>query len=193
MHSSLDSFLVLDACVNGRDGNDQERWDRDSNQGEERSQWAVGQVAQANHPQTIGAGADLADGDRLRKVGIVGPGVANQVLVQAGQIAKAARREERGLQKQEKVDERVDHGSCSSSLCAAGTGAGFGEKKSAPRTIAARITTTAESLRRISASVQRMISALFFTRETVPSLKLLRITGSAKLIPTSAIIAPVAG
>ena len=74
---------MFDLRVTGRDNEHQERRENDGNQGEERAKIAIAEIAQADYPQTIGAGTDLSDGNRLSEVDIGRPAVGDEILVQA--------------------------------------------------------------------------------------------------------------
>src|SRR5579883_542673 len=166
MHCSLHSSLPLDARVGSSNGYYKKRRDSNSDQGQERAEIAVGKIPQADYPQAIGPRANLTNRHRLPKISVTGPTIAYQVLVQAGQVAKATRREKRSFQEKQEVQKRIDHGYLSfplwiGSLSWVG-GSALGEKSSAPRTPAPRTTAMAESFRRMIASAPMMMSALFF-------------------------------
>src|SRR2546430_16855694 len=100
---------MLDAMIASRDRQHEEGRKRNGEQGHGSSRKSICQIAQTEHPQPVGAGTDLPDSDRLAEFRLVGPTIADQVLMQARQIAESSPREERSLDEEQKIDKRSNH------------------------------------------------------------------------------------
>ena len=167
-HTALDPRPLLDPRIPCGDNEDEEGGDGDRDQREGRAEVAVRQVAKADHPETGRAGAHLADDDRVPEIRIRRPMATGQVLMQARQVAQPAGGEERRLQEEEEVEKGINHG-CATCFSSTIGGAGRRVKKSAPRPIAARMTTITESLRKMTASAHATISTQLASSANVPS------------------------
>src|SRR5262245_16973454 len=85
----------------GRQGNRKQR--------ECGSAQAAQQITEADHPESGGAGADLSDSKRLRKLSICGPPTRQQVLMDDRKITRAGSREKRGPEHNPEQSQRVNH------------------------------------------------------------------------------------
>lgn len=100
--------------MRGRSHQNKEGRQSDGQEGKDGTEEAVGEVPQTDDPEAVGSGTDLADSDRVGKIGIVGPVQGQEVLVDAGEVAEAAGREEGGFESEEKVQDGINQDRASS-------------------------------------------------------------------------------